>query len=65
MGCIEDEYKAVTHTLVVMLTVSNKGQSSSDNYTNKRNQGKMDLIVKIQNNKRTHAITILTITIML
>ncbi len=41
-----------------MLTVNNKGQSSSEKYTNKRNQGKMNLIVKIQKHKRTHEITI-------
>jgi hypothetical protein len=58
MGCIENEYKTVTHTLVVMLTVNNKGQSSSVKYTNKRNQGKMNIIVKIQKHKRTHAVTI-------
>ena len=61
MGCTENEYNTVTHTLVVMLTVNNKGQSSSDKYTNKRNQGKMNPIVKIQDHKRTHAITIFTI----
>ena len=61
MGCIENEYKTVRHTLAVMLTVNNKGQSRSDKYTNKRNQGKMNLIVKIQKHKRTHAITIFTI----
>ncbi len=63
MGCTENEYnKTVTHTLVVMSTVNNKGQSSSDNYTNKRNQGKWNLIVKIQKHKGTHAITIFTIS---
>jgi hypothetical protein len=61
MGCTENEYNTVTHTLVVMITVNNKGQSSSDKYTNKRNQGKMNLIVKIQKHKRTQAITIFTI----
>ena len=60
MGCMENEYKTVTHTLAVMLTVNNKGQFSSDKYTNKRNQGEMNLIVKIQKHKRTHAITIFT-----
>ncbi len=63
MGCTENEYKTVTCTLVVMSTVNNRGQSSSKNYTNKRNQGKMNLIVKIQNHKRTHAIIIFTILI--
>ncbi len=53
MGCIENEYKTVTHTIVVMLTVNNKGQSSSDKYTNKRNQG-----------KRTCAITIFTVLLL-
>jgi hypothetical protein len=61
MGCIENEYKTVTHTLAVMSTVNNKGQSSSDKYTNKCNQGKMNLIVKIQKHKRTNVLTIFTI----
>ncbi len=61
MGCIENEYKTVTYTLVVLLAVNNKGQSSSDKYTNNRNQGKINLIVKIQKHKRTHAVTIFTI----
>ncbi len=60
MGCTENEYKTVTCTLAVMSTVNNKGQSSSDNYTNNRNQGKMNLTVKIQKHKRTHAIIIFT-----
>ncbi len=38
---------------LVMSTVNNKSRSSPDKYTNKRNQGKMNLIVKIQKHKRT------------
>jgi hypothetical protein len=59
MGCTRNEYTTVTHTLVIMLTVNNKGQSSSDKYTSNRNQGKMNLLVKIQKHKRTHAILFL------
>ncbi len=62
-GCTFNEYKTVARTWVVQMTVNNKGQSSSDKYTNKCNQGKMNLIVKIQKHKRTHEFTIFTITL--